>query len=171
MRHFVLAAMPALLIAAAAQAASFTETKLTPIDVAKKDRFGISVAISGPTAIVGARRIGDNQGPAYLFDTTTGKQTAKLTIKEGTKNDDFGLTVAISGPTAIVGASAGDNDDKQGAAYLFDTTTGKQTAKFPHTDTLNGGGFVTAIAISGAAAIIGIVEFEGGGGTYILHRQ
>ncbi|MEE8153477.1 MAG: FG-GAP repeat protein, partial [Phycisphaerales bacterium] len=55
--------------------------KLLPNDGAALDAFGNSVAISGTTAIVGAVGDDDNgtsSGSAYLFDTTTGDQIAKL---------------------------------------------------------------------------------------------
>jgi len=48
------------------------EIKLTAADAAREDFFGRSVAISGNTAIVGARYnvdAGSNSGSAYLFDT------------------------------------------------------------------------------------------------------
>jgi hypothetical protein len=46
------------------------ETKLTASDAAEGDEFGVSVAISGSTTIVGAAGnddAGDNSGSAYLF--------------------------------------------------------------------------------------------------------
>ena len=49
-------------------------TKLLPDDGADADQFGLSVAISSATAIVGARHDddnGDNSGSAYLFDAAS----------------------------------------------------------------------------------------------------
>ncbi len=80
--------------------------KLLPDDGAAGDRFGRSVAISGNTVIVGAYLDDDNgsqSGSAYLFDTTTGEQIAKLLPDDGAAGDQFGGSVAISGTTAIVG--------------------------------------------------------------------
>ncbi len=48
--------------------------KLLADDGAAQDYFGFSVAISGPTTIVGARKDDDNgtdSGSAYLFDAST----------------------------------------------------------------------------------------------------
>ena len=107
--------------------------KLLPDDGAANNAFGISVAISPDsigTAIVGAAGDDDNgeqSGSAYLFDTTTGRQIAKLLPNDGETFDYFGHLVAISpdgiGTTAIVGAT-GDDDNgcDSGSAYLFDAS-------------------------------------------------
>ncbi len=97
--------------------------KFLPDDGAEGDWFGISVAISGTTAIVGARRHDDNgvdTGSAYLFDITTGEQLIKLLADDGEIYDYFGTSVAISGTTAIVGALwDDDNGGESGSAYIF----------------------------------------------------
>ena len=94
--------------------------KLLPIDGVAYDRFGVSVAISGATAIIGAV-LDDDNGSTYLFDTTTGRQIAKLLAKDGAADDLFGHSVGISGATAIVGAHYDDdNGINSGSAYLFD---------------------------------------------------
>ena len=94
--------------------------KLLPDDGAAFDEFGISVAINGEVAIVGARfddANGSFSGSAYLFDTTTGRQIAKLLPNDGAASDYFGYSVAISGPTAIVGAfRVDDNGSSSGSA-------------------------------------------------------
>ncbi len=78
-------------------------------DGAVGDSFGVSVAISGDTAIVGAYLdddAGSASGSAYVFvrSGTTWSQQAKLTALDGAAFDLFGYSVAISGDTAIVGA-------------------------------------------------------------------
>ena len=129
--------------------------KLLPDDGAEFDSFGVSVAISGATAIAGAHFHGDN-GAAYLFDTTTGRQIAKLLADDGAASDWFGWSVAISGAIAIVGAQLhDDNGDASGSAYLFDTTTGRQIAKLLPDDGATADFFGRSVAISGATAIVG----------------
>ena len=136
--------------------------KLFANDGAAHARFGDSVAISGTTAIVGAWRddaLGDGSGSAYLFDTTSGVQVAKLVPSDGTDFDFFGWSVAISGTTAIVGARG--NDDSgilTGSAYLFDMTTGSQTDKLLASDGAAGDQFGWSVAISNATAIVGANE-------------
>jgi len=98
-------------------------TKLLPNDGAA-DLFGHFVAISGTTAVVGAAGDddnGSNSGSAFLFDTTSGLQIAKLLANDGAPFDAFGWSVAINGTTAIVGAFGDDdNGSNSGSAYLFD---------------------------------------------------
>ena len=133
--------------------------KLTAADAAEQDYFGMSVAISGTTAIVGAHYDDDNginSGSAYLFDTATGWQIAKLLPDDGAEDDWFGWSVAISGTTAIVAAFFDDdNGTNSGSAYLFDTTTGRQIAKLLPDDGEELDYFGKFVAISGAAAIVG----------------
>lgn len=133
--------------------------KLIANDGAESDLFGNSVAISGATAIVGAYGDDDNgdvSGSAYLFDTATGVQIAKLLPRDGEEHDSFGSSVAISGSAAIVGAWAhGDNGLQSGSAYLFGTTTGQQIAKLLPKDGALYDWFGFSVAISGATAIVG----------------
>ncbi len=133
--------------------------KLLPADGAAYDYFGVSVAISGSTAIVGAYVDDDNginSGSAYLFDATTGQQLFKLTPSDGAANDYFGRSVAISGNIAIVGAYGDiENGFDSGSAYLFDVTTGQQFAKLLPSDATYGHLFGYSVAICGNTAIVG----------------
>ncbi len=143
--------------------------KLLPNDGAGGHEFGFSVAISGATAVVGAPDDDDNgsfSGSAYLFDTTTGQQIAKLLPNDGAAEDQFGISVAISGTTAVVGARwDDDNGTDSGSAYLFDTTTGQQIAKLLPSDGAAGDRFGRAVAISGATAVIGAWRDDDNGGS------
>jgi hypothetical protein len=103
------------------------QQKLVADDGGAHDLFGINVAISGNTVVVGAERksVGPNQsqGAAYVFSRsrTTWTQQQRLTASDGASDDAFGHSVAYSGDTIVVGASAdnvGNNGD-QGSAYVF----------------------------------------------------
>ena len=106
--------------------------KLTASDGEADDCFGISVAISGDTVVVGAYDddIGtnNNQGSAYVFEkpgsgwATTSNYTARLTANDGATGDHFGGSVAISGDTVVVGAYG--DDSFKGSAYVFKLTGG-----------------------------------------------
>ena len=102
--------------------------KLTASDAQCCDRFGISVAISGETAVVGAN-VEDaggstNAGAAYVFRRDEGGagnwgETKKLTASDAQAFDRFGNSV-VSGEIAVVGASREDEKASDaGAAYVF----------------------------------------------------
>jgi len=104
------------------------QAQLTASDGAANDSFGISAAISGDTAVVGAygHTVGANtgQGSAYVFvrSGTSWSQQAQLTASDGAAVDHFGYSVAISGDRALVGApykTVGSNTG-QGSAYVYD---------------------------------------------------
>ena len=121
------------------------------------DSFGVSVAISGSTVVVGARDVddkGSDAGAAYLFDVS-GTQLAKLTASDGAAGDHFGMSVGISGSTVVVGGH-GDDDkgDTSGSAYLFDVS-GTQLAKLTASDGVAGDWFGYSVAISGSTVVVG----------------
>ena len=81
------------------------EAKLTASDAAESDLFGLSVALSGDTALVGALfddDAGSDSGSAYVFKRsgTSWSQQAKLTASDAAADDTFGRSVALSGDTA-----------------------------------------------------------------------
>jgi hypothetical protein len=134
--------------------------RLLPSDGETGDAFGTSVSIIGTTAIVGAPGDDDNDtnsGAAYLFDTVTGLQIAKLSPSDGALGDGFGGSVSISSnSTAIIGAPGDDdNGSASGSAYVFDTVTGLQIAKLLPNDGATGDIFGASIAVSGSTAILG----------------
>ncbi len=103
--------------------------KLTASDAEEFDNFGVSVAISGDSAVVGARVEdvgGSYAGAAYAFQRNNGGagnwgEVKKLTASDAHAFDLFGVSVAVSGDTAVVGAwheDAGGND--AGAVYVFE---------------------------------------------------
>ncbi len=149
--------------------------KLLPNDGGSFDQFGWSVSISGTTAIVGAplsESKGRETGSAYLFDTTTGQQVAKLRPNDGRKNDYFGVSVAINGITAIVGAE-GDDDrgHHSGSAYIFNTTNGQQAAKVVPIDGKEDDLFGWSVSISGTTALVGAYANEDKGSAYVFDLE
>lgn len=132
--------------------------KLTPSDAAAGDYFGISVTLSGTTALVGAPygdEKGEGSGGAYVFDVTTGTQLSKLTTSDGTTGDFFGNSVALSGSTAVIGAPGDASKGFQtGAAYMFDMTTGGEVSKLVAHERALYDIFGYAVALSGTTAIV-----------------
>jgi hypothetical protein len=126
--------------------------KLLPSDGATAAFFGETVSISGGIAIVGApgdEQNGIDSGAAYLFDTATGAQLAKLVPSDGEAGDWFGGSVGISGGTAVISAPFdNDNGPNSGAAYIFDTATATQTLKLLPDDGSTNDEFGCSVAIN-----------------------
>lgn len=91
------------------------------------DQFGLTVAISGDTLVVGApnddHTSGTDAGSAYVFvrSGTTWSQQAWIKAGDAGAGERFGYSVALDGESAIVGSP----DDSHtgvfhaGAAYVF----------------------------------------------------
>jgi hypothetical protein len=135
------------------------QAKLTASDAAQDDFFGLSVAINGDVAIVGAHLnddAGNASGSAYVFvrNGDTWQQQAKLTASDAAQYFYFGRSVAISGDVAIVGAG---NDP--GSAYVFvrNGDIWQQQAKLTASDDIpeDEDRFGSSVAISGDVVIVG----------------
>jgi acetyltransferase-like isoleucine patch superfamily enzyme len=101
------------------------EAKLTPDDSEAGDSFGISVALSGNTVVIGANGdddAGDGSGSAYVFTRNGGSwtQQAKLTASDGAMSDGLGVSSAIDGVTAMIGAWANTTGGvRSGSVYVY----------------------------------------------------
>jgi hypothetical protein len=144
------------------------QQQLTASDGAQSDHFGISVALSGDTALVGAHTdiVGANvyQGSAYVFTRTgtTWTQQQKLTASDGEAEDYFGIGVAVSGDTALVGAAYDevDAETNQGSVYVFTRsgTTWSQQEQLTATDGATYDYFGVSVALSSDTALVGASE-------------
>jgi len=140
------------------------QAELSASDGSPGSEFGISVAVDGGTAVVGARTNGPNslQGAGYVFVESGGtwSQQAKLTASDGAALDQFGHSVAVSGSTIVVGAPhhpfslAGNG---LGAAYVFVENGGawSQQAELKASDGVAGDNFGDSVAVSGSTAVVG----------------
>jgi len=142
------------------QDGSWVETqKLTASDAAENDLFfGISVAVSGSTIVVGESfdTVGGSlfQGAAYVFDRQDESwiETQKLIASDAAPGDLFGSSVVVRGSTIIVGAP-----DNLGAAYVFDRHGGSwvETRKLTASTGKGGESFGISVAVSGSTAVVG----------------
>lgn len=118
------------------------------------DYFGISVAVSGDTAVVGAHAEASGQrtitngssassddsapyaGAAYLFVRTAGiwSQQAYLKAPNADESDQFGRSVGVSGDTVVVGAPWEDSTQT--------TVTNGDTASWDNSGMKNGAAYV-----------------------------
>lgn len=146
------------------------QAKLTPTTAANVSQFGLSVAISGDTIVVGATgddHAGSSSGAAYVFVRTGDEwtQQQKLTAADARRLDVFGRSVSISGGTIIVGAPGKGSDSSRGpgAAYVFVRSNDVWVQESKVTVAGAGGedqyGF--AVAISGDTAVVGNDSFSG----------
>ena len=126
--------------------------KLIPSDSSTNDKFGLSVAIDGDTAIIGSPfDVTENgtTGSAYIFDLNTGTELHKLIASDAASGDVFGKSVAISGNYALVGARADDTQGIDfGSAYIFDVATGTELFKLTALDGAEDDEFGGALAMS-----------------------
>ena len=133
------------------------QAKLLPDDGAARDWFGLSVNLSGDTAVIGSPG-DDNKGSAYIFVRNangTWSQQAKLLASDRAEWDMFGLSVAIDGNTAVIGDL--QQYFSKGSAYVFVRNangTWSQQAKLTASDGANFG-LGLSVALSGGTAVIG----------------
>ena len=160
-----------------AEAEGLTElsevTKLVPSD-AQAGPIGFSVAISGDTAVVGARS--DSVGGAtYLFQRDQGGagnwgEVKKLVASDAETNDQFGYSVAVNGDTAVVGAWLEDGGGTSaGAAYVFQRDQGGpnnwgQVKKLTASDAQANDEFGFSVAVNGDTAVVGAPFEDAAGG-------
>ncbi len=139
------------------------DAKLTASDGMASDIFGISVAINGNYALVGASTCDEGRkgnaglGSAYIFSRvgTTWTEDAKLTASDGEIDNFFGFSVAFDGNYALIGAP-GDNNF-QGAVYVFSYNGSSWTeeAKLIASDGAFGEFFGNSVSFDGNYALIG----------------
>ncbi len=151
------------------------QAELTASGGAPNDGFGISVALSGSTAVVGANGLTSFKGAAYVFvrSVTTWSQQAELTAADGVGGDQFGWSVGMSGSTAVVGAHG--KDTFRGAAYLFVRSGGKwshQQAELTAPDLVAYDNFGGSVAISGSTVVVGAYyKTSNAGSAYVFARS
>ncbi|MCC6408392.1 MAG: hypothetical protein IT453_14600 [Planctomycetes bacterium] len=152
------------------------EATLSPSDPAAGNYFGISVAIDGDRALVGATgtyyQTSPGAGAVYVFTRsgTTWTQQQKLIASDPLQSAEFGYSVGVSGSTFVVGAPQAtfNNEGGRGAAYVFDLvgSTWVQSAKLAGGNTTSGARNGSSVAIEGDRLVIGArTTYEDGGQT------
>jgi hypothetical protein len=99
--------------------------KIVPDDNEANDHFGISVAMDGDRAVVGARGDDDRgaqAGSAYVF--VRGAEgwvlESKVVAADGGEGELFGVDVALDGELLVVGSRGNiDRGSQTGSAYVF----------------------------------------------------
>ena len=136
------------------------QQELKAADTARDDRFGMSVALSEDSALVGAPGrsvLGEpDVGAAHVFVRSGGVWTQQQVLRpEGVveKWPYFGQTVALDGDTALVGEGG-----SLGAACVFVRSGGvwtQQQRLTPGAGSAGTGFGWSAVALSGDTAVVG----------------
>jgi hypothetical protein len=158
--------------------------KLLPDDGAAGDVFGISVALSADTLLVGADlndETAPDAGAAYVFIRQDGhwQQQAKLVANDGESKDIFGVRVALEGDVALISARRDDLTGvgtDAGSAYVFTRqgTTWTQSQKLTAPDGQADDRFGRSLDLSGDALLIGAMlndaTAKDSGAAYLFHK-
>ncbi|MGC2288757.1 MAG: hypothetical protein WA688_02730 [Thermoplasmata archaeon] len=123
--------------------------------------FGVSVAISGSTAVVGAS--GETAkgvsaaGHAYEFNAKTGTLIRTLSSPNAQEPGYFGDSVAVSSTTVVVGADyeTPSGQTYAGHVYTFNAKTGALFSTLTSPNAQQYGYSGTSVAISGSTTVVG----------------
>lgn len=161
------------------------EGQLSPSNGDSGDSFGISVALSGDTALVGA--YGDNTfgggdaGSAYIYQRNgaTWSEQAHLIPADTAAGDFFGWSVALSHNTAVIGCY---NDDvapyaDSGSVYIYERsdTTWSERPKLVASNAKTNDKLGYSVAINGDTIVAGAYFYDtpttqNAGAAYIFQR-
>ncbi|EJK68722.1 hypothetical protein THAOC_10077 [Thalassiosira oceanica] len=140
-------------------------TKLHASDSVAGLNFGISVAIQGDRAVVGAYMGGT--GAAYVFENQSlagWTQAAKLTASDGAAGDRFGQSVALDGDAIAVSAPwhGIGGSAKVGATYIFkkQSSSWMEVYKFSDSTAAAESQIGFGLAISGDTLAVGTPDLS-----------
>lgn len=148
---------------------------------AANDGFGLSVDISGNTAVVGAYGHNTYAGRAFIYNVSSGALEHTISPPTTAPNITFGRFVATDGVNAIIAcpseASNGgaSGTAAEGKAHIFNVSTGALVHTLDHPNSSGGDSAYDnfsndAVDISGGYAIVGAYnETPVGGKAYIFN--
>ncbi len=150
------------------------QQKVVATDASFNDQFGISVAVSGNTVLVGSwlDTFGNsfNAGSAYAFvrNGSVWTQQQKLTASDARDSNLFGVSVAIVDGVAVIGSHLSNptEDGNSGSAYIFRRagSTWTQQSKLIASDAAGNDQFGFDVALSNNRAFIGSPKDNHAGG-------
>lgn len=148
-------------------------SKLEATGIDPGDQFGVSVAISGGIAVIGAPLDDDpvgNEGAVYIFYKNPVEDwyfLKKLKAADPDPADNFGVSVELDGDNLIVGANLDDESGQNaGAAYVFNRNLGGadnwgQVSKLLATTGTDNDNMGSSVAIDGNYAVVGATGVDG----------
>jgi FG-GAP repeat protein len=137
------------------------QQKLVAADEPAGDLFGISLAVSGDTVLVGAQGDGSAAGAAHVFVRagTSWTEQQKLVPSDGAAGDSFGAAVSLDGDIAVIGAYGDDTaaGANAGSAWVFARAGSiwSEQQELLASDAAADDGFGSAVSISDDTAVVG----------------
>ena len=139
------------------------------------DLTGVSVALSGQRALVGASGVLTDSGAVYPYESIGGiwekASPEVLRANDAQDGDNFGISVSLDGDFALIGANlddgvAGDPTDNFGSVYMFKNNAGIWTQQdiLRADEAQAGDNFGNSVSLDGDYAIIGACKEKGGSG-------
>jgi hypothetical protein len=156
------------------------QDKLLASEQTVNGAFGLSVALSGNTALVGSpydsAKGKVHQGSVYVFQRRGGRwvEQAKLVASDAAAKAQFGTSVSIDGDLAVIGSPQRENKNKEtnpGAAYVFQRkgSTWTEQVILVARDGAPKDFFGSAVAISAHSVLVG-AAYAGTGSAYWFER-
>lgn len=150
------------------------QDKLEASDGEALDQFGLTVGISGDTALVGAVGDDDN-GSVYVFVRCNGEwyEQAKLKVDDESFNGSIGWSVSISSDTAVVCSIENYDGGRSQNAFVFvrNNDAWTQQAKLGDDDEVFGSFSVSDVSISDDTILLGAGGQDGKGSAYVFVRN
>jgi len=151
-----------------------SQQKIAPDTLEQGDQFGSSVALTGSTLLVGARRDNYNGrvnvGSVYVLTRTgnTWSVTKQVLSPKQEIHAFFGWSVALLGDRIVVGQPARDRPSRTGRAFIFERNVGGTNnwglvRRIDPTDGTPGNRFGYSVAISGSYIAVGSPRMNDGG--------
>jgi hypothetical protein len=141
-----------------------TATISNPIKA--REGFGLSSALSGTTAVIGAWYYNTYLGAAYVYklEGTTWKEEQRLTPP--VNGGEFGFSTAMTATTVLIGEPSFDDPGLCGTAYAFKLSGGKWVVSkhIEDPDCTTEAGFGYSVAISGKYGAFGAPYTNNGEG-------
>ncbi|MDA0658887.1 MAG: hypothetical protein O3C60_08570 [Planctomycetota bacterium] len=130
------------------------------------DYFGVAVAVSGDSVVIGAYRDDTaalDAGTSYIYHTATGQMAHVLFSPTLASYEYFGNAVAVDGDTVIVGAPSDDAMAiDAGAIDIFNARTGARLQTLVSPDAEAYANFGHSVALSGNLLVIGAYRQDSG---------
>ncbi len=155
------------------------QQKLLASDGAAFDHFGLALAISGDTLLIGSPLDDEegcpippscNSGSVYVFRfdpaTSMWSEQQKLVPNDIEPGDFFGSRIALSGDFALIASSVDDdNGPDSGSAYVFkfDGQTWVEYQKLLPANGVPDDRFGIGVAIDGDVAVVGARRHDAAG--------